>query len=259
MDCRHFFSHTTAALIHGFPLPSQSRHSDLIHLSVVAPYRAIKLKGVVGHKLRIDQGSLIMKNGLTVPLPLEVWRELALLLPLDDLVAVTDFLVRRVAPFATPAELEHALATWTGSPGIHRLRQAFELSRPRTDSPMETHLRLLLGRSGLPEPEVNGAILDERGGFVAFGDLVYREARVVVEYDGDHHRTDRDQYNHDLDRLYEVEHLRWRIVRLTSAHIAGSGRVAVSRVTAALNRDATRGPVRSGKTCTLKPNGTPHL
>ena len=40
---------------------------------------------------------------------------------------------------------------------------------------------MLLVQAGLPEPEVNGRILDERGRFVAECDLVYRQARVIIE------------------------------------------------------------------------------
>ncbi|WP_223690434.1 DUF559 domain-containing protein [Leifsonia poae] len=95
---------------------------------------------------------------------------------------------------------------------------------------MESLLRLAIARAGLPEPEVNAVILDESGSFVAFGDLVYRTHGVVVEYDGDHHRTDADQYTKDVDRLWRIERLGWRVLRLNSTHMRNNAAEATRRI-----------------------------
>jgi very-short-patch-repair endonuclease len=83
---------------------------------------------------------------------------------------------------------------------------------------METTLRLAIIRAGLPEPEVNWAILDVGGTFQGFADLAFPRFRVLVEYDGDHHRTDPDQYFTDVDRLWMFQTLGWRIVRVNKTH-----------------------------------------
>ena len=71
---------------------------------------------------------------------------------------------------------------------------------------------------GLPEPEVNGRILDDDGRFVAFGDLVYRRWRVILEYDGEQHRTDERQFARDVERLDDLARLGWRVVRVSKQH-----------------------------------------
>lgn len=114
------------------------------------------------------------------------------------------------------------------------MHEAVALIRPRTDSPMETTLRLAIVRAGLPEPTVNPVLLDRHGEFVAFGDLVYEQAPVVIEYDGDHHRTDAAQYAAGVDRLWRIEQLGWRVLRLNRTHLRQDAREAVARIRAAL-------------------------
>lgn len=95
---------------------------------------------------------------------------------------------------------------------------------------METILRLAIIRAGLPEPLVNYQILTGEGEVVAHGDLVYPQARVVIEYDGDHHRTDARQYHLDVDRLWKIQSLGWKVVRINSTHLASDAAEAVRRI-----------------------------
>ncbi|HEY8282497.1 MAG TPA: DUF559 domain-containing protein [Leifsonia sp.] len=110
--------------------------------------------------------------------------------------------------------------------------------RPRSDSPMESVLRLAIVRADLPEPEVNGELRDAEGRLVALGDLVFADRRVVVEYDGDHHRHDRSQYATDIDRLWRIEEQGWRVVRINGTHMANGAAEAVARVRSALQLDS---------------------
>ena len=92
------------------------------------------------------------------------------------------------------------------------------LVRPRTDSPAETELRLDVMAHGLPEPQVNLDIFDAHGRRIAIGDLAYPEYCVLVEYDGEQHRTDDAQYARDVDRLDDLARAGWRVVRVNRSH-----------------------------------------
>ncbi|NEN06470.1 DUF559 domain-containing protein [Diaminobutyricibacter tongyongensis] len=105
---------------------------------------------------------------------------------------------------------------------------------------METRLRLHLRDARLPEPQVNAPIEDLYGEFVALGDLVYPEHRVVVEYDGGHHRTIEDQYNRDIDREYKIRSVGWELIRLNKSHLRNRAAVAKARVAAALDARACK-------------------
>jgi very-short-patch-repair endonuclease len=75
-------------------------------------------------------------------------------------------------------------------------------------------LRLVVVRAGFPEPEVNGRILNEYGAEIAHGDLVFRRFRLILEYDGGHHRDDDRQFDIDIDRLDALMEDEWRVIRV---------------------------------------------
>jgi len=224
-----FFSHTTAATIYELPLPRRLPVDGRLHVSAVLPERAPEGSSVRGHALA-DQPELRIVRGMCVPDPVEVWRQLAATLSVEELVIVGDALLRRAAPLCTIEQLQRGVAATTGRPGVRRVRAAMESVRARTDSPMETVLRLAIIRAGLPEPQVNYGIHGRDGRVVASGDLVFPHARLVVEYDGDHHRTDARQYRIDVDRIHAIQSLGWHVIRVNSSHMAHGAAEAVRRI-----------------------------
>ena len=91
--------------------------------------------------------------------------------------------------------------------------------RPNTDSAPETVLRLLLVRARLPEPMVNVPIRNREGKVTAHADLAFPNFRIVLEYDGDQHRTDADQYYIDIDRLQRITREGWQVIRVNRRHM----------------------------------------
>lgn len=102
------------------------------------------------------------------------------------------------------------------SPGLRRLETALELVDPGAESPRESYLRLLLIDAGLPRPQTQIPVLATDGIPVAYLDLGWEDHMVAVEYDGDHHRTDRRQYVKDIRRLEMLERMGWIIVRVVA-------------------------------------------
>ena len=100
---------------------------------------------------------------------------------------------------------------------------------------METALRLLLLRHGLPEPELNQNLFDDRGRWIGRFDMVYRDARVIVEYDGDQHRTSTTQYERDISRIDRAFAAKWTVVRVRARGIHVEPMNTVRRVREALN------------------------
>ena len=158
-------------------------------------------------------------------------------LDLVELVADGDHLVRR--GLTTPAALVETARQHRGR-GSVLARRAAGLVRERVDSPRETELRLCLVLAGLPEPACNVVVGDERDA-VARGDLVHRRLRVVLEYEGDQHRTDVRQWNRDIERQEQLEATGWRVVRITAERMRRP-RAVVSRVLAVLRDAGYDGP-----------------
>jgi len=86
--------------------------------------------------------------------------------------------------------------------------------------------------AGLPIPCPNVRILDEHGGFVAIGDLVYDEWLIVIEYDGAHHRDPLRQAK-DATRRTRLRELGHYVVEVTADDVRWPSRV-VEKVLRAL-------------------------
>jgi very-short-patch-repair endonuclease len=94
----------------------------------------------------------------------------------------------------------------------------------------------------LPEPEVNAPIRNRYGAIVAHADLAYPAQRVVIEYDGGHHRADERQYNIDIDRLDELMEEGWRVIRVNKNLLARRATLVGKVRTALAEADQRRQP-----------------
>ena len=115
------------------------------------------------------------------------------------------------------------------------MRELVAMAEP-AESPMETRLRWLLVRAGLPTPEVQATLNDNEGRFVGRADLYYASARLVVEYDGGNHR---DRLVADDRRQNNLINSGYTVLRFTSADVYGQPEVVVAQVRDALS---TSGP-----------------
>ena len=119
-------------------------------------------------------------------------------------------------------------------------RRAVPLVRERVDSFRETRLRLCLTMAGMPEPECN-IVLKTGDHPIGRVDLLLDEYRVIVEYEGDQHRTDKKQWSADIHRGEDFAALGYRTVRVTAAHLRRP-RSVVWRVHDALRAGGYVGP-----------------
>lgn len=206
----------TAALLHGLPLPSALAHDAWERPTIGVPPRCTRIRrsGVTGRRLDVEAGDIVEVHGIRCLTPLRVWAELAESLSVAQLTAVSDALLARRRPLATRDDLERTHRRFLGGRGSRPRRLAVDFSTDRSESPRESELRVLLIQGGLPTPECNVEIYDGAR-FVARADMLFRRARVVVEYDGDHHR-DPVQWSRDQVRRAELESLGYRYTAVTA-------------------------------------------
>ncbi|WP_395244529.1 DUF559 domain-containing protein [Agromyces sp. MMS24-K17] len=194
---------------------------------MIAPAAVPRGRGVIGHRTTPGRVIPVSIFGLPTVSPEDAWCQLAGTLGVRELVVAADSLLRRQAPISDREALAAAMERHAGCRGHRRLGAAFGLARPGTDSVPETELRLDLIAHGLPEPAVNATILDRHGRRIAIGDLVYARYRVLVEYDGEQHRTDDRQFGRDVNRLDDLARAGWRVIRFTKQH---RGRARIGRI-----------------------------
>ncbi|SDY54747.1 DUF559 domain-containing protein [Herbiconiux ginsengi] len=237
----HVFSHVTAALLWHVPLPGRVGESRILDVAVRKPSAIPRAAGVRGHRLGDACVSTRGRYGFRVVDAASAWCQLGTVLDHDDLVAAADHLVLRPRrpktddrPFVSLAELTQRAESFTGRGG-RALRAAIADVREGSASRPESHLRLLLGRAGLPEPELNQNVFDASGNWIACVDLLYRAERVVVEYDGEQHRTDPAQYEKDLLRLESIRENGDTVIQVRKSGLYGDPTGTVSRVIRALS------------------------
>lgn len=207
------FTGPTAARLLRIPLPRPWNPAERIHVLALGGINAPKGAGVEGTRtaLPLRHGTC---RGLPVLAPAETWATLAPLLELDDLIAAGDRIVGLPTPLGTEEQLQSVARLFAGRRGTQKMRAALELISPGSRSPRETRLRLMLQRAGLPTGRLNGKVTLPNGRHY-YGDLVVDDYKVIFEYDGDQHRTDDRQWDHDVRRLNELAAGKWLVVRFT--------------------------------------------
>ena len=221
------FSHLTAALLWGLPLPralEQRATAQGAPLHVIAPTRdgMVHRAGVIGHRgLEVRAVASPPGAGLRVVDVADTWCDLGELprgsLSITDLVCVGDAVVAvldaRAGRAIGVATLHEALSARNRPRGAVALRHALTLVRPGVRSPMETRARLMFVDAGFPEPEVNAPVTNSAGEWLAEGDLVWRRQRLVGEYQGEDH-AGRRRRSTDAFRRGLVEDHGWRVKEL---------------------------------------------
>jgi hypothetical protein len=185
------------------------------------------------------------RKGLPVSTPEQTFLDLAAVgLGLIDLVVVADGMIK--AGHTSPERLIEVAAQWNGR-GCRVARRAASLARRDVDSPQETRLRLLLVLAGLPEPRVNLILRGRDGSWRRRYDLAYEHLRLIIEYDGRKHAEDSSQWITDIFRREELDHMRWRLIIVTSEGIYQEPLRTLERVRDALLQCGATGIRRSFK------------
>ncbi|MGA8986555.1 DUF559 domain-containing protein [Aeromicrobium sp.] len=218
-------SHTTALHWYGVTVGSASTR----HYSTNSTSQT-RLKNVVLHR-RLGTLHPRMLHGVRILGPDRTLVDCGTVLDSVDLVRAGDWLVR--LGLTTP-DVAQRYSEQRHLDGVVRTRSSATLVRERVDSVRETDVRLTLVACRLPEPETNGVIRDDRGRFLARGDLVYRRWKIVIEYDGWHHERNAEQRSKDILRRERLEAAGWRVIVVTHDDM-GHPTSVVARVWEALS------------------------
>ncbi len=198
----------SASALHGAKWISATRPAEIIYGNRHPP------SGLRTWAASIAEDEVDVIDGISLTTPARTALDLACRYPVDEAVTAIDSLAR--ATDVKPADVELLARRYPGRRGMKRARVALHLVDSGADSPRETWLRLLLTRAGFPRPQTQIAVYDEFGQLVARLDMGWEDILVAVEYEGDHHRTDRRQFNKDIRRMEILTDLGWIVVRVTS-------------------------------------------
>lgn len=217
-------SHTTNLALRGLDM----RPPYPLHFAISSDVRTYR----DGIRLHRHRRSIPVETvgGFAALTPARTFVDCGTLLSTVELIEVGDWMVAR--GLVDVMEL-NVFAMESHLDGVRRARRAVAHVRTGSESIRESRLRWILVSAGLPEPELNVEIRNDRGTFLARGDLVYRERKVLVEYDGWHHERDAWQRQRDVLRREALEAAGWRVIVVTTADMRDPGGV-VARVASAL-------------------------
>lgn len=233
------FSHVTAALLLGAPVPFELERDTRVHISMPAPARAPHARGIVGHRLDLAEEDVSATDRVRRTSAARTWCDLAQQLSLLDLVALGDYLIHWRRPLATPTELAGCAARLAGRRGARRMREALPLLCDRAESRPESWLRVIIDRAGLPEAAINHVIVDTETGRGFRTDIAFPRHMVLLEYQGDYHRS-RRQWRRDMTRRAHLEGIGWIVMEINADDLKHPGEL-VARIRRTLSRQGWRG------------------
>ncbi len=244
MPQTHFFSHATAAVLHGLPLPRALETATTLHISASVGGGIPRGRGVIGHHAAWDRTPYIL-NGRRLSKPVDTWCELWRELHLNELVSAGDYLVTGDEPYSgNPPltaldDLRASVRRYGSRRGAKKLRAAVSLVRYGSMSPQETQARLLLVGGGLPEPQLNTPVFDERGTLIALLDLAFVEYKVAIEYQSKWHDGP-TKYRNDMVRRERLEDLGWTVIFVSADDLRLRPHETIGRVRARLRARGAR-------------------
>lgn len=176
-------------------------------------------KGIRTWSDRLAPDEFQLVDGLPVTTPARTAFDLASRYPVTKAVAAIDALVRATKLNITEAEI--LASRYKGHRNIRRARHTLKLVDAGAESPRESWLRLLLIEAGYPRPQTQIPVHGAYGELVAILDMGWEDVKIAVEYEGDHHRTDRRQFNRDIARFEALPDLGWIAIRVTAEDVPG--------------------------------------
>ncbi len=226
------YTHLTGARVHGLWLPPMPAHLPLV---VGLPKAGTRPKRPQLRCVRqTTSAAPVLAQGLRVAPVAETLLACAHDLGLLDLGVLVDSALH-LRLWSEEQLRATAAPRRRGAPA---LRAALACADARSESPWETLLRLFHVTCEVPVvPQFE--VRDERGGFVARGDLWLRGTRTLHEYDGAVHR-DRRTHVHDLARERRLANLGWTRRGYTSEDLLDRADQVLREADAALGRPHDR-------------------
>lgn len=221
-------SHVTAAALWQVEIPMMQDKRVHVTVSTGSAVRTRADRAV--HRSALWPGDITSLRRIPVTTRAKTWRDLAAMLERPALLAVTDQLL---AAGCTRDELGRQLQRRPTGRGAARAREVLPLGDPRAESVMESWTRWLVHDARLPMPDLQVDVRSASGVFVGRADFLWAGKKLIVEFDGDHHR-ERKAFVQDLRRQNGLVAAGWTILRFSSADVLGRPDYVIATIRAAL-------------------------
>jgi hypothetical protein len=173
-------SHVSAALDHG--LTVWGADLSLVHVTRLDGGAGRIESGVQHHEGFCAGSEVSEKDGYLIVRPVRAALEAAGLMPAEAAVATLDsgLHLRRFGA----EELDAAFGLMQHWPDTLHLQFAVRFADGRSESVGESRARYLCYKHGLPAPELQFRVYDERGALAGITDMAWEQHRLLGEFDG---------------------------------------------------------------------------
>lgn len=192
------FSGLTAAWLHGLDVEP----CDPIEVTVPKEGGVSGRSGILVHRSGLASGEVVSRRGLRATSIIRTLKDLCNRLSITESVVLADAALHR--GLVSIDALNRAVSAYGRLPGVANLRRVLDHAEPAAESPMETRLRMLLVLAGLPRPIAQVPVHNRVGRFVGRPDLLYRECKLGLEYDGGTHRSSLAEDDRRQNRLLDA-------------------------------------------------------
>jgi hypothetical protein len=181
---------------------------DRIHISIDPDATRSQCAGVVLHWFALGAADVVDVDGLRCTSPQRLLFDAARAWDRDHVVSTLDSSLNRGVIDGSDLDgLAQRLPA--------RRRGLVALADGRSESPLESRVRLLLVDAGTAPEELQHELRDADGRLVARLDLAWPSRRVAVECDGLAYHSDPQALLRDRARQDDINHLGWRLIRVT--------------------------------------------
>ncbi|HET6759510.1 MAG TPA: type IV toxin-antitoxin system AbiEi family antitoxin domain-containing protein [Propionibacteriaceae bacterium] len=171
----------SAAALHGFDIYDTSL--DLVHLLRLDKGPTRTEAGIVHHGSRRDiEEELGLYQGILASVPARAVWEVACRSSLEGGVVTADSALHQMPELKEALEALHDC--FALFPGSVKGRTVIRLADGRSDSPGESVTRVQYYRYGIPTPDLQFDLFDDRGVLIGTADFYWEDFRHLGEFDG---------------------------------------------------------------------------
>jgi hypothetical protein len=180
-------------------------------------HRVARRPGLRPHTADLPDEELVSIGGMLVVSAARAFVDVARSDTLVEAVAFGDAVLRSGA--ATLQQFEESMDRATGLRQIRAAREVLPHLEPRSESLMESRLRMKVVLGGLPQPDAQFDLYDDAGEHCGRGDL--HLDGVILEYDGREERLKKSRFHSDRRRRSRISDVGFEIREFTSADVYG--------------------------------------
>jgi len=221
------FSGLTAAWLNGLDV----KPCDPIDVTVPLDAGVSARAGMTLRRSTLRRDEVLRVRGVRATTLLRTLVDVSRRLALTEAVVIADMAMQ--AGLVDRDRFESWARARVRGPGAAKVRRVVEHAEPKSESRMETRLRMLLVLAGLPRPVAQVSLQDAKGRFLGRPDLYYPAARLGIEYDGAIHRESLVADNRRQNRLLGEG---IRLLRFTAADVLHDQASVVAQVRGHLAR-----------------------